>query len=58
MIDTSALLVVTANETSCHSHSLLVKRVTPPEGADGRHAFAELYQVWCLSGVLCFSPLP
>ena len=38
------------------SQSLLVKRVTLPGGADGRHAFTEPYKVWRLSEVLCFTP--
>ena len=33
MFDANALLVVLANERSCHSQSLLVKRVTLPGGA-------------------------
>ena len=56
MVDTNALLVVLANETSCHSQSLLVEGVTLPGEADRRNAFAEPYQVWRSSGVLCFTP--
>ena len=46
MVDTNALLVVSANEPV-----MLVKKVTPPGGAKGRHAFAEVYQVWRLLGM-------
>ena len=56
VVETNALLVVSANEPSCHSQSLLVKRVTPLGEADVRHAFAEPYQVWRLSGILCLTP--
>ena len=48
-------IVVSANKPRCHCQSLLVKRVTPP-GANGKHAFAEPYEVLRLSVVLCFTP--
>ena len=56
MVDTNALVVVSANEPSCHSQSLQAKRVILPGGENGRHAFAEAYKVWGLSGILCLTP--
>ena len=56
VVDSNALLVVLANEPSCHSQTLQAKRVTVPGRGNGRYAFVEAYQVWGLSGILYLTP--